>query len=66
MFLASIWSLSHIRSVFLDRVVHFGENLGDHIKVRSPIKLKSLIIVLYVLHVKIHVLNFNVILISPP
>ena len=31
---------------------------------RSPKKLKSLIIVLYVVHVKVHVLRFNMILIS--
>ena len=60
MFLASIWSLSHFRSVFLDRVIHFGETLGDHVKGRSPTKLKSLIEVPHVVHVKVHVLSFNI------
>ena len=36
-------SLSHFRSVFLHRVIHFGENLGDKVRVRSPKKLKNLI-----------------------
>ena len=66
MFLASILSYSHIRSVFPDRVIHFGENLGDQVKGRLPKKLKSLIEVLYVLQVKEHVLRFNMIRISPP
>ena len=50
--------------MFLDRVIHFGENLVDEIKYRSPKKLKSLIEVNYVVHVKVHVLSFNMILIS--
>ena len=50
--------------MFLDRVIHFGENLVDEIKDRSPKKLKSLIEVNYVVHVKVHVLSFNMILIS--
>ena len=29
--------------MFLDRVIHFGETLGDQVKGRSPKKLKSLI-----------------------
>ena len=29
--------------MFLDRVIHFGETLGDQVKVRSPKKLQSLI-----------------------
>ena len=34
--------------MFLDRVIHFGETLGDQV------------------HVKVHVLTFNMILISSP
>ena len=64
MFLASIWSFSHLRSVFLDRVIHFGETLGDQVKGRSPQKLKSLTEVPNVVHVKVYVLSFNMILIS--
>ena len=52
--------------MFLDRVNHFGETLGDQVKGRSPNKLKSLIEVPNVVHVKVHVLNFNMILISSP
>ena len=29
--------------MFLDRVIHFGETLGDQVKGRSPKKLESLI-----------------------
>ena len=64
MFLASIWSFSHLRSVLLDRVIHFGEILGDRVKGPSPKKLESLIEVPYVVYVKVHVLSFNMILIS--
>ena len=32
--------LSHDRSVFIRRVIHLGENLGDKVRVRSPKKLK--------------------------
>ena len=66
MFLASMWSFSHLRSVFLDWVIHFGETLGDQVKRRSPKKLKSLIEVANVVHVKVHVLSLNVIFISTP
>ena len=59
MFLASLWSFSHIRSVFQDRIIHFGETLGDQVKGRSPKKLKSLIEVPYVSHLKVQVLSFN-------
>ena len=31
------------RSVFLRRVIHFGEKLGDKVRVRSTKKLKNLI-----------------------
>ena len=27
---------SHLRSVFVDRAIHFGENVGDQVKVPSP------------------------------
>ena len=66
LFLASIQSFSHLRSVFLDRVIHFGELLGDQVKGRSPKKLESLIEVPNVVLVKVHVLSFNMILISSP
>ena len=48
--------------MFLDRVIHFGDTLGDQIKGRSPKKLKWLVEVPYVVHVKVHVLSFNMIL----
>ena len=50
--------------MFLDKFIHFGENLGDQVKVRLPKKLKSLIEVLCVLPVKEQVLSLNIILIS--
>ena len=65
-FLSSILSFSHLRSVFLDRVMHFGDTLGDQVKGRSLKKLESLIEVPNVVHVKVHVLSFNMILISSP
>ena len=46
------------RSVFLDRVIRLGGNLGDEEKCRSPKKLKSLIEVPYVAHLKVQVLSF--------
>ena len=55
--LASISSLSDLSSVFLDRVIHFGEALGDQLVGRSPKKLKVLITVPNVVHVKVHVLS---------
>ena len=58
--------LGHRRSVFLDRVIHFRVPLGDQVKGRSPKKLKSLIEVPNVVNVKVHVLSFNMILISSP
>ena len=48
--------------MLLDRVIHFGETLGDQVKGRSPKKLKSLIEVPNVVHVKVHVLSLNMIL----
>ena len=52
-FLASILTFSHLRSVFLDRVIHFGKVSGDDVKGRSPTKVKSLIRVPYVAHLKV-------------
>ena len=52
--------------MFLGRVIHFGEALGDQVKGRSLKKLESLIEVPNVVDVKIDVLNFNMILISSP
>ena len=66
MFLASTTSVSPRRSVFLDRVIHFGETLGGQVKGRSPKKLESLIEVPNIVHVKVHVLSFNMIPISSP
>ena len=51
----------------LDRVIDFGETLEDQVKGRSPKKLESLIIEgPNVVHVKVHVLSFNMNLISSP
>ena len=50
---------SLLRSVFLDRVIHFGKILGDQVKGRSPKKLKSLIEVPYVAHLQQQVLSMN-------
>ena len=50
--------------MFLDRVIHFGETLGDQVNDRSPKKLESLIEVPNVVHVKVHVLSYNMILIE--
>ena len=52
--------------MFFDQVIHFEETLGDQVKGRSPKKLDSLIEVPNVVHVKVHVLSFNMILISSP
>ena len=52
--------------MFLHRVIHFGENLRDKVRVRSPKNLKSLIKVPNVVHMKVHVVSFNMILISSP
>ena len=57
---------SHLRSVLLDRVIHFGEILGDQEKDRSPKKLKSVMDVPYVAHQKVQVLSFNMNLTSTP
>ena len=50
--------------MFLDRVIHFGETMGDQVQGRSQKKLESLIEVHTVVRVKVHVLSFNMILIS--
>ena len=52
--------------MFRDPVFHFRGNLRDQVKGCSPKKLKSLIRVPYIPHVKVQVLNFNMILISSP
>ena len=62
--LSSIRTLSLLHSVFLDQVIHFGKNLGDQVKDRSPKNLESVIEVPNVVHVREHVLSFNMILIS--
>ena len=62
----TVLALSYERSVFLERDIHFEETLGDQVLGRSPKKLKSLLDVPYIVHVKVHVLSFNVILISSP
>ena len=64
MFFALNGALPIFRSVFLDRVIHFRETLGDQVKGRSPKELKSLIEVPKVVHATVHVLSFNMILIS--
>ena len=50
--------------MFLDLVIGFGGTLGDQVKGRSPKKVKSLTEVPNLVHVKVHVLSFNMILIS--
>ena len=52
--------------MFLDRVIHFGETLGDQVKGRSLKKLKSFIEVPNVVYIKEHVLSFNMTLIASP
>ena len=47
--------------MFLDRVIHFGENLGDKERVRSPKKLN-----IFIEFPNVHVLSFNMILLSSP
>ena len=47
-------------------VISFGATLGDQVKVVHQNNLKSLIEVPNVVHVKVHVLSFNMILISSP
>ena len=52
--------------MFLHRVIHFGEKLGDKVKGRSPKKFKILIAVPKVCQVKVHVLRFHILLLSSP
>ena len=52
--------------MFPDRVVHFGENLGQQVKGRPTKKQKSLIELPYVMDLKVHVLRFNMNLLSSP
>ena len=52
--------------MFVDRVIHFGQTLDDHVKGRSPQKLKSSIEVPNVVHMKVHVRNLNLSVISSP
>ena len=52
--------------MFLDQVIHFGKNLGDQVKDPSPIKLKLLLEVPYVAHLKVQVVIFNMNLFSSP
>ena len=52
--------------MFLDQGVHFRENLGDQVKGRSQKELKSSIRVPYIAHRKVHVLIYNMTLISSP
>ena len=44
----------------------FREIFGDHVKGRSPKRLKLKIEVSYVAHLKLQVLSFNMILVSSP
>ena len=59
-------NLSLLRSVFLYRVIHFAGILEDQVKDRSPKKLKLLIELPYVAHLKVQILSFNKNLISSP
>ena len=52
--------------MFLDRLIHFGESLGDLVKGRPQEKLKGIAYVPYVAYLKVQVLNFDVILMSSP
>ena len=45
--------------MFLDQVIHFGKNLVDQVKGRSPLKLKSLIEVPNVALLNVQALSFN-------
>ena len=46
-------------SVFPDRVIHFGENLGDQVKGHFPKKLNSLIEVPYVALLNVQALKLQ-------
>ena len=45
--------------MFLDQAIHFGKNLVDQVKGRSPIALRSLIEVPKVAPLNVHALSFN-------
>ena len=66
MFLASIWSFSHLRSLFLVRVIQFGETLGDQLKCRSSKKLNILKQYTSVLQLYVPVFRLKMILLSYP
>ena len=52
--------------MFLDLVVHFGENLGEQAKGRSQKKPKSLVEVPSVANLKVQVASFNTNLVFSP
>ena len=52
--------------MFLDKFIHFGENLEDQVKDRSPKKVKSLIEVPYVALLNVQFPSFNMNLFSSP
>ena len=52
--------------MFTGRVIHFEETLRDQVKVSPPKKLQSLMEVSNLVHGKVHVLSFNMILTSSP
>ena len=59
-------NLIFLRSVFLDKFIHFGKNLGDQVMDRSTKKVKSLIEVPYVALLKVEYPSFNMKLFSSP
>ena len=52
--------------MLVDRVIYFRGNLVDQVKGRSSKKLKLLIEVPNKAHLKVHILSYNMILISSP
>ena len=59
-------NLIFLRSVFLEEFIHFGKDLGDQVKDRSPKKVKLLIEVPYVALRKVQFPSFNMNLFSSP
>ena len=59
-------NLAFLRRVFLNQVIHFGINMGDQVRGRSPKEPKSLIEVPYIAHLNVQALSFNVNLFSSP
>ena len=55
-----------LRSRLLDRVIHFGENLGNQVKGHSSKKIKSLIEVPCLALLKVQVPSFNMNLFYSP